>query len=82
MLLTVVVCGIIATVIVTDPQIPINGFDEFSADPLNKIADKCEICDKNGDVIFLASENGNPKTVLSELSENTVNAFIAIEVYL
>lgn len=78
-LLLALLCGIIAVVIVTDPRVPVAGFDEFSAAPLTGIAEKCEICDSEGNVIFLAGRNGNPKTELAALKEDTANAFIAIE---
>ena len=79
LLLVALLCGIITIVIVTDPNVPIKGFDDFDAAPLTKISEKCEICDKNGNVLFLASRNGNPKTDLDALDDHTVNAFIAIE---
>lgn len=78
-LLITLLCGVMTVVVVTDPDIPIGGFDEFDGAPLDRIAENCEISDKSGNVIFLAGRNGNPKTELSALKPETANAFIAIE---
>lgn len=65
--------------VITDPNVPIKEFGEFDMEPLNKLTEKYDLYDANGELICSATKNGNLKIEFDELSEDTKNAFISIE---
>lgn len=73
------VCGAIALVVVTDPNVRVDALGEFDAAPLERIEEKYDVYDGEGNRICVVTADGNLQTELSALSDETKHAFIAIE---
>lgn len=65
--------------VITDPNVPIKEFGEFDMAPLNKLTEKYDLYDSDGEFICSATKSGNLKIEFEEISDNTKNAFISIE---
>lgn len=77
-----IISGIVlfcTAIILTDPDVKIDGLPEFDAAPLERIAETREIYDADGTIVCKIGGNGRLYADYSELDQKTPYAFLSIE---